>query len=202
MTPNMQVVNDYVKSEYSEITRIGVTNCRKISGSQTYSQHSWSNANDFHTYDKDLQDEIAADLTARYGDHIRNVLTWRYNSAHASHVHVDMWPKGWLTPPCEGAALRIKYSNGTVTSGPFPSSIKEDEMAILTDKEQVQLQKFLANLESINSNVSFVNYMIPWFRERDLLTTDEELEAAIAAAEFDGVDVDARAALVRIKETI
>lgn len=75
-------------------------------------------------------------------------------------------------------------------------------MAILTDKEQVQLQKFLANLESINSNVSFVNYMIPWFRERDLLTTDEELEAAIAAAEFDGVDVDARAALVRIKETI
>ena len=136
MTPNAQVVYDYIKLEYSEITKIGVTNCRKISGSQTYSQHSWSNALDVMTYDRDLQDEIAADLMETFGpDVIRNALTYRYNSAHNSHIHVDFWPKGWLTPPCMEADLRIKYADGTVTTNePFPLTILEYELITRDDK--------------------------------------------------------------------
>ena len=87
MTPNLEVVYNYVASTYG--LRMGVTKCKRISGRQTYSQHSWSNAVDIFTYDKDLQDRIQIDLKARFGSAINNVLTWRYNSAHASHVHVD-----------------------------------------------------------------------------------------------------------------
>lgn len=132
-TPNLNVVYEYVKAVYD--LPIGVTSCRRIAGSQTYSQHSWSNAGDIYTTNKDLQDRIAADLWAGFGEHIRNILTWRYNAAHWNHIHVDMWPKGWLTPPCKGGALRIKYADGNITVGePFPMSIKEEDMP-LTEKE-------------------------------------------------------------------
>ncbi len=164
MTPNLKIIYDYTLAKYGQ--SIGVTNCRRISGSQTYSQHSWSNAADIYTSSHNLQDKIAADLRSMYGDDIRNILTWRYNNAHWNHLHVDMWPKGWLTPPCvEGGHQRIKYKDGTVAHTPFPLTIEEDiDMAILTDAEQVKLQNFLQGLEDVGSNVGFVRYIIPWYR--------------------------------------
>jgi hypothetical protein len=165
MTPNLNVVLKYVNKRYD--LPVGVTNCRRIAGSQTYSQHSWSNAGDIYTWDdRDFQDLIAADLEKRFGNNIRNILTWRYNNAHTNHIHIDMWPKGWLTPPCAGGELRIKYADGNVTvNEPFPMTIKEDKgMAILTNDEQIELQEFLQELRNVNSNVSFVRYIIPWFR--------------------------------------
>lgn len=136
MTPNMKVVYDYVKGSYG--LKIGVTSCRRISGSQTWSQHSWSNANDIFTTSHSLQDAIAADLKGQFGKYIRNILTWRYNAAHWNHLHVDMWPKGWLTPPCAGRQLRIKYRDGTVSNGPFPLNIKGGN--ILANLTVLQLQ--------------------------------------------------------------
>ncbi len=191
MTPNMQTVNDYVELKYD--LPVGIYNCRRISGSQTYSQHSWSNANDFYTADKGLQDHIAATLRDVFGDHIRNILTWRYNSAHWNHVHVDMWPKGWLTPPCTGGELKVKYKDGSIGKV-FTSDIGDDDLAILTDQEQVELQKFLAELNGVNSNVSFVRYLIPWYRKwrakypEDFMPSDADLsvvddEARVAAFE-------------------
>jgi len=141
MTPNIQVVHDYVKANYG--LQAGVTNCRKISGSVSWSQHSWSNANDFYTSDKALQDRIAADLKAEYGSHIRNVLTWRYNAAHWNHIHVDMWPKGLYTPPCAGGALRVKHkdgSRGTV----FTSDLDPyDGGNIMANMQVIDIQKAL-----------------------------------------------------------
>ena len=168
MTPNLKVVYDYVKITYG--LSMGVTNCRRISGSQTYSQHSWSNAVDIYTSSKDLQDRIAGELGRVFGEDIRNILTWRYNAAHWNHLHVDMWPKGWLTPPCEGADLRIKFKDGSVTvNEPFPLTIiKEDDMAILTDSEQIELRKFLARIREANSNVGFVTQSIADIRERNV----------------------------------
>jgi len=164
MTPNLRIVNDYIRAKYG--LAIGVTNCRKIAGSQTYSQHSWSNAGDIYTTNKDLQDKVAADIKATFGPHVRNVLTWRYNAAHWNHVHVDMWPKGWLTPPCDGGTQLIKYKDGTVASTAFPLTIEEDtDMAILTVAEEKKLRQFLVELDNVNSNVSFVRYLIPWFRK-------------------------------------
>ena len=165
MTPNLRVINDYIKAKYD--LAIGVTNCRRISGSQTYSQHAWSNAGDIYTPDKLLQDLIAADLNNKFGNHVRNILTWRYNAAHWNHVHVDMWPKGWLSPACSGAVQvdLYKFKDGTIGQGDFPLTIKEDkDMAILTDKEQEKLQDFLEVLSDVSSNVGFVRSLIPWFR--------------------------------------
>jgi hypothetical protein len=77
-----------------------------------------------------------------------------------------LWPKGWLTPPCAGGAQRIKFEDGHVEYAPFPLTINEEvDMAILTDAEQVELQQFLLELKNINSNVTFVRYLIPWFRK-------------------------------------
>ena len=149
MTPHMKVVHDYVKRTYG--LEIGITNCRRISGSQTFSQHSWSNANDIKTSNKRLQDEIAADLKEKFGDHIRNVLTWRFNSAHWNHVHVDMWPKGWLTPPCRGGELKIKYKDGHVTiNEPFPSNIEGSD--ILANITVIQLQEALNRAGQVGAN--------------------------------------------------
>jgi hypothetical protein len=165
MTPQFKYVYDYVKSKYG--LHIGVTNCRKISGSQTYSQHSWSNAGDIYTTDKNLHDEISVDLRATFGSHINNILTWRYNDAHWNHVHVDMWPKGWLTPPCvAGGPNKIKYKDGTVVEGPFPDLIGDD-MAILTEAEQLELRKFLQYIKDAKSNVGFVTQSIGDIRERN-----------------------------------
>ena len=162
MTPNLEVLVDFVKENYE--LRRGITNCRRISGSQTYSQHSWSNAVDIFTANKGYQDKMASELKKEFGPHIRNILTWRYNAAHWNHIHVSMWPKGWLTPPCEGGDLRVKHKNGDIGTV-FTSDIGDDDLSILSDDEQRELQKFLAELRGVKSNVSFVRYLIPWFRK-------------------------------------
>ena len=162
MTPNMQVVYDFAKRNYS--LQIGVYNCRRIGGSQTYSQHSWSNAIDIYTANKGFQDKMAAELKKEFGSHIRNVLTWRYNAAHWNHIHVDMWPKGTHTPPCASGTLRVRHKDGT-RGTVFTSNIGDDNLSILSDDEQKELQMFLLELKRINSNVGFVKYLIPWFRK-------------------------------------
>lgn len=42
---------------------------------------------------------------------------------------------------------------------------EEDDMAILTDDEQRRLQRFLNELDKIESDENFVRFMIPWFRK-------------------------------------
>lgn len=54
---------------------------------------------------------------------------------------------------------------------------KENDMAILTPDEERKLQKFLRELEQINSDVSFVRTLVPDIR-KDLITRDE-LNAAL-----------------------
>ena len=195
MTPNMQVVYDFAKRNYS--LRIGVTNCRKISGSQNYSQHSWSNAIDIYTANKGFQDKMATELKKEFGPYIRNVLTWRYNAAHWNHIHVDMWPKGIYTPPCDGGTLRVRHKDGTQGTV-FTSNIGEDELSILNDDEQLQLKQFLANLDSINSNVGYVNFLIPWFRNwrsslpQHFLPVDADLSAVDMLAREDAARANKR----------
>lgn len=110
MTPNMEVVHDYVKSVYGR--KIGVTNCRRIADSSTWSQHSWANGNDIYVKDRDLGDTIVNDLYDKFGEHVRYILWWRKN--HYDHIHVDMWPYGYGKPPCAGGSLRVKNKDGTI----------------------------------------------------------------------------------------
>jgi hypothetical protein len=148
MTPNLEVVFEFVKSlpEWALVDRIGVTNCRKIAGSQTYSQHSWSNAMDIHftpSFSIPATGEALAAGT-RMRDKIRvqfeeyvNSILWQ-TTDHWDHIHVDLWPKGHLTPPCAGGLQRIKFENGSVQTAPFPLTIKEEDMP-LSDEDVARI---------------------------------------------------------------
>jgi hypothetical protein len=152
MTPNLKVVLDYVNTYFD--LPVGITHCRRISGKQTYSQHSWSNAGDIYTSNKSLQDNIAVVLKDEFGNHIRNILTWRFDDAHWNHIHIDMWPKGWLTPPCKGGELRIKYKDGKVTySEPFPLTIKEENMP-LTNEDIRRIWDFPMLTAGVNAQLA------------------------------------------------
>ena len=76
--------------------------------------------------------------------------TWRpYNGTnpHSNHVHIssrrsyDSLLKQW-----------------SIERG-------GDDLAYLTRHEQEELSKFLKNLDTLGSNVSFVNFLIPWYRK-------------------------------------
>ena len=151
MTPNLQVVREFAKANYS--LSVGIFSCRKISDSQTYSQHSWSNAIDIFTANKGFQDKMASELKEEFGSHIRNILTWRFNAAHWNHIHVSMWPKGYLTPPCEGGQLRIKYKDGHITYGePFPLTIEEEEMISKEEMDEIAATVWRYTIKDAPSN--------------------------------------------------
>lgn len=57
-------------------------------------------------------------------------------------------------------------------------------MAILTDAEQMELQRWLGRLEDMNSNIAYISTLIPDIRKN--IITKDELDAAIAAASVGG----------------
>lgn len=67
--------------------------------------------------------------------------------------HRDTSPKS-----CPGNAFYLLLANFSLEGG-------EDDMAILTDAEQIELQKFLKELAAVNSAPNFVRWMIPWYRK-------------------------------------
>lgn len=116
-----------VLSERFPGIRFGRVNCRKISGSDWWSQHSWNNARDIYP-PKDIPyltsndgayrawlDEVWDFIEENYDELNIRVKLWQVRS-HYNHIHVDFWPRGWATPPCAGGAIRYKYPNGDVTS--------------------------------------------------------------------------------------
>lgn len=154
MTPNLQVVRNYIAllPSYAYVKKIGVTNCRKIAGSQTYSQHSWSNAMDIHFTDSvtipakgaalAAGNDMKAAILATFEPHIYEMI-WQ-STGHYDHIHVSTWPKGYLTPPCAGGAQRIKYENGTWEYAPFPLTITnegDDEVQSLRNQVAEAISK-------------------------------------------------------------
>lgn len=104
---------------------IGQYNRRKISGSTTWSQHSWGNALDIM---------VGGTLNTGTPEGLRNgdimyawlvankkalgirYILWRRKN-HYNHIHVDFWPKGYATPPVSSTGIgSFQYSNGTKTS--------------------------------------------------------------------------------------
>jgi hypothetical protein len=110
-TPNINTIIDWVRSEYPDLPRIQTTNCRRISGSRTWSQHAWSNAADIFV-DKQTGDELSVKLRERFGEWIKVMLWWTKD--HFDHIHLDTWPTGINTPPCAGGKLAVKHKDGTI----------------------------------------------------------------------------------------
>ena len=107
--------------------RFGRVNCRKISGSSWWSQHSWNNARDIYppksisylsSNDGEYRawlDQVWDFIEENYDELNIRVKLWQVRS-HYNHIHVDFWPRGWATPPCAGGSPRYKYPNGDVRS--------------------------------------------------------------------------------------
>ena len=132
--------------------RFGRVNCRKISGSSVWSQHSWNNARDLYPprsipylssndgeYRRYL-DEVWAFLVENQEDLNIRVRLWQVKN-HYNHIHVDMWPRGWSTPPCAGGAPRYKYPNGDVRSQAVLINTYKGDFAPITPTEEDVLQK-------------------------------------------------------------
>lgn len=95
------IIHDY----WPGVDSMGIFNCRRISGSYTWSQHAWGNAWDITFYDGQggiltgLLDRIAAYLRSAEMDRFVSEVIWREPN-HYNHIHVSGEPKLYGTPPC------------------------------------------------------------------------------------------------------
>lgn len=125
-TPPAVQLEEVLSEKFPGI-RFGRYNCRKISGSTTWSQHSWNNARDIYP-PKDIPYLTSNDGEYRaYLDKVNDFIVehleslnvrvrlWQVKN-HYNHIHVDFWPRGWSTPPCAGGSPRYKYPDGEIKS--------------------------------------------------------------------------------------
>lgn len=82
------------------VRSVGVQNCRRISGSSTWSQHAWGNAVDLTTDTMAQMDGVVRWLRANQDRYVYQIL-WRVAN-HFNHAHVDGQPYKSGTPPCAG----------------------------------------------------------------------------------------------------
>lgn len=201
-TPPSIQLEQVLKQKFPGI-RFGRYNCRKISGSTYWSQHSWNNALDIYppkhisyaTQRQEYQDYldivhafIKSELSAL---NVR-VLLWRVRN-HYNHIHADFWPRGWATPPCAGGSPRYKYPNGDVKStttlihsydgnlDPIDPIYKEKDMLIKGDKG--------LRVEKAQLRLLELGYTLPqWGADGDF---GNETEAAVKQFQTDhGLPVD------------
>lgn len=131
---------EVVLSEKFPGIRFGRVNCRFISGSTIYSQHSWNNARDIYPPEgvqyltsndgeyRAFLDEVWDFIEANQEALNIRVKLWQVRN-HYNHIHVDFWPRGWSTPPCADGAPRYKYPNGDVEPTATLINTYEDDMA-------------------------------------------------------------------------
>ena len=131
--------------------KAGITNCRKIARTNTYSQHSWGNALDI--YHKDFGystnrkhqawlDEVHRWIKTYFDELSIRTLLWRVRD-HYNHIHADPWPKGYSTPPCAGGRLLMQYNNRTIVSGdPGPAGgtteLPDRELIVVGDAQVLE----------------------------------------------------------------
>ena len=154
--------------------RFGIYNRRKISGSETWSQHSWPNALDIvftkygdtswtHQAQLDKVYEYIMDnavlFKARY-------VLWRRRN-HWDHIHLDFWPMGYGTPAVKrgGSSNMYKTVDQRIITQAELDQEGEDELALLTEAEQQELKNFLAVIREADSSVYFAKYAIQLIRE-------------------------------------
>lgn len=103
-TDRIDVQHAAAWAQFPGLESWGICNCRRISGSSTWSQHAWCNAEDIH---RDLPgktvlqslDPVHAWLSRNRAKLGIEHLIYRTTS-HWDHIHSDMRPNGRGTPPC------------------------------------------------------------------------------------------------------
>ena len=113
-----------LETEFPDLL-FGQWNCRKISGSTSWSQHSWGNGLDMthqdYGYSTDPTHQAYLDSVAAWLDEEGEALSvWSYlwrTTDHYDHIHVDFEPRGWGTPPCAAGLQQSVYQDGRVVDG-------------------------------------------------------------------------------------
>lgn len=119
-TPATQLIVDAVEAEFGSKVRTGAWLCRRIAGTLTWSQHSWTeadkgyagNAADIFPDTMAIGDAVFTFIVSNFPAEVKTIL-WRVKN-HFDHVHVDTWPTGIATPPCVGGGLLVKHRDGRV----------------------------------------------------------------------------------------
>ena len=164
---------DYAVGELQEAfpdLKSGHWNCRPISGTSTWSQHSWGNAGDLYHEDygystdpaaQAFLDQVHAWIKTYQEELSIRTLIWRKRD-HFNHIHIDGWPKGYGLPPCKGGSLRMQYNDGRVVNGdPGPANgtteLPDKELITVSDTQVLNkgdegtsvadLQQMLIDLE-------------------------------------------------------
>ena len=121
-TPNVQHIVDDLLARFPGLT-VGAWNCRRISGTLTWSQHAYTEGTKFQGNAADvfgpvfLLDQAHAYLQATYPyPFVIAHLLWRVKDHGPQyppvHLHFDTWPQGTGTPPCRSGSLRVKHRDG------------------------------------------------------------------------------------------
>lgn len=157
-------LEDVLAAEFPGI-RFGRYNCRLISGSDTWSQHSWpgGNARDLyapedHTDPMAFVDEVVEWLETHKEALSVRLILWR-TTDHYSHAHADMWPHGYGTPPCADGDEQWEYSDGRVFTGSDPGP----ENGVYDDGSY----KGVANVPEWGEGI------VDWGIETGLIVTDD-----------------------------
>ncbi len=190
----------FVESELVKVfdLKYGQWNCRPISGTDIWSQHSWGNALDLvhedYGYSRNPDHQAELDLVFEWLQansealSIRLIL-WR-RSGHYDHIHIDGWPTGYETPPCADGTLRMLYPKGThlprvVYGDPGPMNgtdpivpgddmpsyeeLKASEFDLWTD--QNIMDAFDAGMFESTDRAGFADY---WVRDQANRTVSEK----------------------------
>jgi len=116
---------DWAIGEFQEAfpdLKAGKCNCRKISGSNRWSQHAYCNALDIYHADWGYSlnpthqawlDEVHAFIMEHFDDLSLRTVIWRKKD-HFNHIHIDPYPKGYSTPVCKGGTSRWQWPDGHV----------------------------------------------------------------------------------------
>jgi hypothetical protein len=98
-TPAVKNLIKPLWDEYPQLASWGVFNCRRISGSSSWSQHAWADAIDLHAPTMAYGDQVNRWLNANKGRFNLTRVLWRV-AGHYDHLHVDFDPDRSGTPPC------------------------------------------------------------------------------------------------------
>lgn len=116
-------ISDAIKKQFPHVVSWGKWNRRYISGTTTWSQHAWANAEDIadgyynDRYDSPYLDQVYAWLIDQkrkgtvFGDGAKiGTVLWKV-PAHHDHIHYERYPKLRGTPPLRPPTIDWENNN-------------------------------------------------------------------------------------------
>ena len=98
-TPNVRRLIQPLWEEFPQLEYWGCFNCRRISGSSSFSEHAWADAIDIHAPSMSYGDDVNRWLNNNSVEYNITRVLWR-EANHYDHLHVDLNPDHSGYPPC------------------------------------------------------------------------------------------------------